>query len=118
MTTSDVWLAALRIIADYSPMTWWQTSNGAVFWMTLTSRNQLDEDCFSETPFSYAEIVSVCVVSEVRFRQEVLSRDWPALKQKLLSVPGLSVEERRDLTIPPASPPNEALRLTVSPGDF
>jgi hypothetical protein len=118
MTTSEVWHAALCIIADYSPMTRWRMSNGAVFWSILTSRDQLDDDRFREQPFSYAEIVSVCVVSEVRFRQEVLSCDWPALRDKLLSVPGLSVEERRDVTMPPASPPNEALHLTVLPSDF
>ena len=92
-TVSEVWHAALSIIADFSPMTYWRMSNGAAFWWTLTSRAQLLDDRFAEQPFSYAEIVSLCVVSEVRFRQEVLSCDWPALRRSLLSVPGLRVEK-------------------------
>jgi hypothetical protein len=113
MTSSEVWYAALSIIADYAPMTYWRMSHGAEFWRP-TSRAELLEDRFAEWPFSYTEIVSVCVVSEVRIRQEVLSCDWPALRRSLLNVPGLRVEELRDLTIPPASPPNEALRLTAA----
>src|SRR5690348_6665287 len=99
MTISKTWHAALSIIADFSPMTYWKMSNGAVFWWNLTNRDQLLEDRFSEQPFSYSEIVSVCVVSEVRFKQEVLSCDWPALRQSLLNVPGLSVEELQDVKI-------------------
>jgi hypothetical protein len=89
-------------------------TNGAEFWWTLTNRTQLLDDRFAEEPFLYTEIVSVCVVSEVRFRQEVLSCDWLALRQGLLSVPGLHVEEMGDVKIPPASPPNQALRLTTA----
>ncbi|HEY7154670.1 MAG TPA: hypothetical protein VH575_11980 [Gemmataceae bacterium] len=114
MTVSHVWYAALSIIADFSPMTYWQMSNGAEFWWTLSSRNQLCDERFVEEPFSYAEIVSVCVVSDVRFGEEVLSCDWLALRQSLLNVPGLRVQEMRDVKIPPASPPNQALRLTVA----
>jgi hypothetical protein len=87
-------------------MTYWEMSNGARYWWTLTSRDQLGDDRFTEQPFSYTEIVSVCVVSEVRFREEVISCDWPALHQGLLKVAGLRVEEMCDFTIPPAKPPN------------
>jgi hypothetical protein len=114
MTVSEVWHTALSIIADFSPMTYWRMSNGAEFWWTLTNRTQLLDDRFTERPFSYTEIVSVCVVSEVRFRKEMLSCDWPALRQSLLTVPGLHVEEVGDVKIPPASPPNQALRLTAA----
>jgi hypothetical protein len=114
MTVSEVWYATLSIIADFSPVTYWRMSNGAAFWWTLTSRAQLGEDRFTDQPFSYTEIVSVCIVSEVRFRQEVLSCDWPALRQSLLSVPGLRAEEMCDMKIPPASPPNQALHLTAA----
>lgn len=112
-TASDVWYAALRIIADFSPMTYWRMSNDAEFWWTLTSRAQLLGDRFAEEPFTYADIVLVWVISEVRFRQEVFSCDWPALHRGLLSVKGLLVEETRDFRIPPVSPPNHALRLSV-----
>jgi hypothetical protein len=111
MTVPEVWHAALSIIADFSPMTYWEMSNGARYWWTLTSRNQLADDRFTEQPFSYSEIVSVCVVNEVRYREEVLSCDWPALCQGLLKVPGLRVEEMCDVKIPPAAPPNKALQM-------
>lgn len=114
MTVPEVWHPALSIIADFSPMTYWEMSNGAQYWWTLTSRNQLGDDRFTEHPFSYAEIVSVWVVSEVRFREEVLTSDWPALHQRLLKVAGLRVEEMCDFTIPPAKPPNKALHLTAA----
>lgn len=113
MTVSKVWRDALSIIADFSPMTYWRMSNGAALWWTLSSRAQLLDDRFTEQPFLYPEIVSVCVVSEVRFREEVLSCDWPALHQGLLSVSRLHVDEILNLEIPPASPPNRALRLTA-----
>src|SRR6185503_11488041 len=77
MTTPEVWYVTLSILADFSPMAYWEMSNGAVFWWRLRSQSQLLPDRFAEQPFSYAEIVSVCVVNEVRFRQEVLSCDWP-----------------------------------------
>jgi hypothetical protein len=114
MTIPEIWRAALSVIADFSPMTYWEMSNGARFWWTLTSRNQLRDDCFAEQPFSYTEIVSVCVVSEVRFREGVLLCDWPALHQGLLKVPGLRVEEMCDIKIPPAAAPNKALHLTAA----
>ena len=113
MNVSEVWHAALSIIADFSPMTYWRMSNGAGFWWTLTSQDQLLPDHFAEQPFSYTEIVSVCLFSEVRFRDEVLSCAWPALCQSLLRIPGLRVEELRDVRLPPASPPNQVLHLTA-----
>src|SRR5437588_12616302 len=112
MTVPKVWHAALSIIGDFSPMTFWEMSNGARYWWTLTSRHQLGDDRFTEQPFSYSEIVSVCVVNEVRFREEVVSCDWPALHRSLLNIPGLHVQELRDVKIPPAAPPNKALHLT------
>jgi hypothetical protein len=115
MPVSGVWYAALSIVADFSPMAYWRMSNAAAFWWVLTSRTQLLDDRFSEQPFAYAEIVSVCVFSEVRFCQEVLSCDLPALRQGLLNIPGLRVDEMRDVNIPPAFPPNQALCLTVAP---
>ena len=113
MTASRVWHAALSILADFSPETFWEMSNGAVFWWTLTSRNQLGDDRFTEEPFDYAEIVSVFVVKEVRFGEEVLSCDWDAIQQSLLKVPALRIEEMHDFNIPPAAPPNQALHLTA-----
>jgi hypothetical protein len=114
MTVPEVWHAALSIIADFSPMTHWEMSNGARFWWTLTNRSQLGGERFSEQPFSYLEIVSVCVVSEVRLRNEVLSCDLSTLHEGLLKVPGLRVEVMRDVKIPPAAPPNKVLHLTAT----
>ena len=52
MTVPEVWHIALSIIADFSPMTYWEMSNGARYWWTLTSRHQLGDDRFTEQPFS------------------------------------------------------------------
>jgi hypothetical protein len=114
MTVSQVWHTALSIIADFSPMTYWQMSNGAAFWWTLTNRAQLRDERFAEEPFFFAEIVSVYLVSEVHLHEELLTCDWPALRQSLLNVPGLRVQEMRDFKVPPASPPNKALHLTAA----
>ncbi len=114
MTQSEVWHAALSIIADYSPMAYWWMSNGAVFGWILTNRAQLLQDRFSEQPFEYTEIDSVCVFKEIRLGQEIVSCDWPALRNRLMEIPGLRVEELRDVIIPPASVPNQVLRLSVS----
>jgi hypothetical protein len=114
MTPTDIWRAALSVIADYSPMTYWQMSNGASFWWTLSSRDQLGNERFTDQPFSYAEIVFVCVVNEVRFRNEVISCDWPGLHRDLQNVPGLVLKSIQDFRIAPASPPNQALHLTAA----
>ena len=97
MTVSEVWHAALSVIADFAPCSYWRMSNGAVFWWTLTSRDQLLDDRFAAQPFSYAEIVSVCVVGEVRFRDEVLSCDWPALRGRLLNIHGFELRNSTTL---------------------
>lgn len=115
MNTSNVWYAALSVVADYSPMTYWEMSNGAVFWWTLSSRSQLMDDRFAEQPFDYSEIISITVFNEIRFRTEVLSCDWPSLIRCLWNVPGLQVEMLTDVNRPPATPPNQAIRLKVLP---
>src|SRR5947209_2866529 len=114
MIVSEVWRAALSIIADLSPQTYWRMSNGAEFWWTLTSRAQLLDDRFAEEAYYYAEIVSVSVFNDVRYGHKLLSCDWPTLRQRLLSIEGLQVEELCDVTIQNASPPNQVLRLTAA----
>lgn len=118
MNGARVWHATLSVIADYSPMTHWRMSNGAAFWWTLISRDQLLDDRFAEQPFCYAEIVSVCVFNEVRLGKEIVTCDWRGLRLRLLNIPGLRLEEMRDVTLAPASPPNEALFLTAPPSDL
>ena len=113
MTASDVWFRALSIIADHSPMTYWRMSNGAEFWWTLTNREQLLPDRFVEEPFSYAEIVEICVFNEVKVRQEVFSTNWASLLEALAQVPGLRVKELKDVKMLPAAPPNKVLCLSA-----
>jgi hypothetical protein len=86
-------------------------SNGAAFWWT-PGRSQLGPDRFAGEPFGYDEIVSVTVLDSVRVGREVICCDWPSLRNRLLAVRGLRVEELRDVHRPPATPPNQALHLT------
>jgi hypothetical protein len=113
MNSSQIWHAALSIVADFSPMAYWRMSNGAEFWWILGNREQLLRDRFSEQPFDYSEIVSISVYCEVRLGKVSFSCDWPALLDALLVVHGLRVEELRDVKIPAASVPNHVLRLSV-----
>jgi hypothetical protein len=104
MSVSETWCAALSVIADHSPMTFWRMSNGAVFWWILTSRAHLLDEQFAEQPFRYTEIVSGCVFSEVRMGKEVVSCDWPVLRESLLNIPGLRAEKMKDVRMPPFLP--------------
>jgi hypothetical protein len=113
MHAANAWHAALCVLADYSPMTYWRMANGAEFWWSISDRSELLSDRFAGEPFHYSEIVSAIVFREVRLGDEVLACDWEAVYRELSAVGGLRVEAVSGLFIPPASPPNEALRLSV-----
>lgn len=89
----------------------WQMSNGAEFWWA-PGRSQLGRDRFAAEPFGYDEIVSVMVFDSVRAGRELPAPDWASLREQLLRVGGLCAEELRDVRRLPATPPNQALRLT------
>jgi hypothetical protein len=110
---SEIWYAALCLLADFSPPTYWRMSNGAEFWWTLRDRSQLLEASFVDEPFAFSEIVSIRVFDKIRANQEVLSCNWAVLKERLVNIPGLRVVTLNDICIPPASRPNMVLELRV-----
>ena len=114
MNFTRVWTEALGILADHAPMSYWRMANGSEFWWTLTGREQLLADRFADEPFRFSEIESVTVFREVRIGEEVLACDWPALRAALDEVPGLQVTRLSDVILPPATPPNQAVRLVAS----
>src|SRR5262249_52805632 len=109
-----VWSEALGILADHAPMSYWRMANGAGFWWTLTGREQLLADRFADEPFGFSQIESVTAFREVRYWGEVMSCDWPSLREALAGVEGLEVTELTDVELPPATPPNQAVRLVAS----
>lgn len=111
---ADAWYKALSIIADHCPAAYWRMPNGAEFWW-MPGHSQLGPDRFTEQPFGYDEIESVTVFDLVRMGTEVLACGWRSLREQLLGIRSLRVEELQDVRCPPAAPPNQALRLTVAP---
>ena len=107
------WYNALCIIADHGPAAYWKMSNGAEFWWT-PDRAQLGPDRFMGQPFGYDEIDSVTVFESVRIGKDLVACDWSSLRDQLIGVSGLRIEELRDVRRPPAVPPNEALHLTAA----
>ena len=110
---SEVWYAALCAIADHNPAVFWRMANGASFWW-MPDRSQLGLDRFSSAPFTYTEIVSITVFDTVPIQPGGWNCDWQSLRGQLLGVVGLKVEELRDVSCPPATPPNQAMRLTAT----
>jgi hypothetical protein len=109
---ADTWYRALSIIADYAPAAYWCMSNGAEFWWT-PSHSHLGQDRFTGEPFGYEEIVSVSVFDSVRMGNKVLTCNWQALREQLLDTCGLNIAELRDVSCPPATPPNSVLLVTA-----
>ena len=107
----EPWYEALCILADHQPAAFWEMTYGATFWWT-PGRSQLAPDGFTEQPFTYAEIGSVTVFDRVPVGAGDVVGDWELLRRQLAGVWGLKVEESRDVSLPPAIPPNHALRLT------
>jgi hypothetical protein len=110
-SVADAWYEALCVIADHRPAAFWQLSDGAAFWW-MPDRSRLGPDRFTAEPFTYAEVVSITLFDAVRMGHEVFACDWPSLRSRLLGLRGLRVEELRDVRLPPATPPNRAMRLT------
>jgi hypothetical protein len=110
----ETWHATLCVIVDHNPATFWCMSNGAVFWW-MPDRSQLGRDRFNTEPFTYAEIVSVTVFDTLPMGPGGWLCNWDSLRNGLLGIVGLRVEELRDVHCPPACPPNKAMRLTFAP---
>jgi hypothetical protein len=111
----EAWYKALCIVADHGPMAYWHMPNGAEFWWT-PGRSQLCPERLA-APFRCDDIVSVTVFDAVRVGREVLVCDWPSLRVRSLAVGGLWTTELRGVRCPPASPPNQALCLTMKACD-
>ena len=109
------WSAALGVIVDYQPMTYWRMTNGAEFWWTLSGRHELLADRFAEQPFRYAEIESLTVYREARAGREVWACDWLGLCEALACIRGIRLAPLAGVRPWPSSPPTDALVLVADP---
>jgi hypothetical protein len=111
-SVNETWYIALSLVADEALPLFWRLSYGASFWW-MPGRAELLPDGFTDQPFTYGEVTSVMLFDTVRCADRVFACDLTSMARRLSGVTGLLVTELKDISCPPAKPPNRALKLTV-----
>jgi hypothetical protein len=123
---AEVWRDTVSVLGEYSPLTFWRTSETErpeFWWAISAAEDDLRDDHVlgflnPDDPLYYGTIQGAVVFKQHpgNTKEPYPAESWGRLKQDLRDVRGLTVVEVRDVDVPGATFPNEALELRAGIG--